>query len=203
MTADIEFVPTLRVVGIDSALSHTGIGIVEYDGQRCRAQTHVIKTDPPAPMPGEDRILSRRLRIGTVTRRAAGLIPMQAELALFEGPALDADYGNSWDRAHLWWSIIDILVCRAIPVTEIAPTTLKKWATKNGRADKRLVVESMHSMWPGVPCTTNEQRHHECESLAMATMCAQRLGWPVSVRAHQGVSLAVVKWPPRRRMGAA
>jgi Holliday junction resolvasome RuvABC endonuclease subunit len=195
---DIEFVPSLRVVGIDSALSRTGIGIIEFDGRRCRAQTHVIATELSTPAPGADKILTRRVRIGTVARRAARIIPMEAELALIEGPALDADYGNAWDRAHVWWSIIDILALRGIPVAEVVPSTLKQWATKSGRATKELIVESMHSMWPGVPCTTNKQRHHECESLAMATMCAQRLGWPVSVRGHQGRALTIVKWPPSR-----
>lgn len=188
----IETEPALRVIGIDSALARTGIGIVEYDGQRCRARTHVIATEPK---PGGYLISGRRARIKTVTRRAESILPTKAELALIEGPALDADFGNSWDRAHVWWSIIDVLLDRGIPVAEVVPATLKHWATKNGRADKKLMVAAMHLMWPGVPCTTNEQRHHECESLAMATMCAQRLGWPVSVRAHQGRSLTVVKWP--------
>jgi hypothetical protein len=156
------------------------------------SETHVIATEPK---PGFSRIAGRRVRIKTVTNRAAVIIPAEAELALIEGPALDADFGNSWDRAHVWWSIIDILFDRGIPVAELAPATLKKWATKSGRASKTLMVQSMHLMWPGVPCTISEQRHHECESLAMATMCAQRLAWPVSVRPHQGESLAVVKWP--------
>jgi Holliday junction resolvasome RuvABC endonuclease subunit len=190
---DIEFVPSLRVIGIDSALSRTGVGIVEFDGQRCRAHTHLISTEPT---PGGYLIPNRRRRIRMVVRRAELVLPQHAELALMEGPALDADFGNAWDRAHVWWGLVDLLSDRGIPVAEVVPSTLKQWATKSGRATKELVVESMHSMWPGVPCTTNKQRHHECESLAMATMCAQRLGWPVSVRAHQGRALAVVKWPP-------
>lgn len=188
----IELPRTLRVIGIDSALSRTGIGIVEYDGQRCRAETHVIAT---GPTPGGHLISGRRTRIKTVIRRAESILPDTAELALIEGPAIDADFGNSWDRARVWWGILDILFDRSIPAAEVAPTTLKHWATKSGRASKQLVVASMHLMWPGVDCTTNDQRHHECESLAMATMCAQRLGWPVSVRPHQGKSLGVVKWP--------
>jgi Holliday junction resolvasome RuvABC endonuclease subunit len=188
----IEFVPALRVIGIDSALSRTGIGIIEFDGQRCRATTHVIATEPK---PGSNLIPGRQTRIRLVSRRAEGIIPDTAELALVEAPALDADFGNAWDRAHVWWSLVDILLDRQIPIAEVAPTTLKHWATKNGRAKKPHIVAAMHSMWPGMPCTTNEQRHHECESLGMATMCAQRLGWPVSVRPHQGRSLAVVKWP--------
>lgn len=185
-------VPRLRVIGIDSALSRTGIAIIEFDGQRCRAETAVIATEPT---PGGNLILGRRARIKTVSRRAASILPFKAELALIEGPALDADYGNAWDRSHVWWSIVDTLVDRGILVAEIAPATLKHWATKNGRASKQLMVSAMHSMWPTVPCTSNEQRHHECESLAMATMCAQRLGWPVPARPHQGKSMAVVKWP--------
>jgi Holliday junction resolvasome RuvABC endonuclease subunit len=188
----IELPQPLRVIGIDSALSRTGIGIIEFDGQRCQAQTFVIATDPA---PGGHQITGRRARIRKVTRQAALIIPQQAKVALIEGPAYDADWGNAWDRAHVWWSILDILDDRGIPQAEVPPGTLKHWATKSGRADKALMVAAMHSMWPGMPCTTNLQRHHECESLAMATMCAQRLGWPVSMRAHQGRSVDVVKWP--------
>lgn len=121
------------------------------------------------------------------------LLPDCAELGLIEAPALDADYGNSWDRAAVWWKLVDAFFDRGIPVGMVAPTTLKKWSTNNGRADKRLVVAAMKSMWPGVPCTNTEQRHHECDALAIATMCAQHLNWPVSYRPHQQHS--AIKWP--------
>lgn len=187
----LEWNPIDCVVGIDSALSKTGIAIVEYDGHRCRAFTFLVSTGPTDTNSHSDRYR----RIKAAVRGTALFLPQTAALALMEGPAFDADYGNAWDRAAVHWWIANELYDRGIPIAEVTPATLKYWVAKHGRAKKRLIVTAMHAMWPGVSCTINEQRHHECEGLGMATMCAQHMGWPVPVRAHQGRSLAVVKWP--------
>jgi crossover junction endodeoxyribonuclease RuvC len=183
------------VLGIDSALQRTGVAVIQLVGGRCRARTEVLATAPR-----DTSIPDRHRRIAAVGQGVGALSGSSASLALVEAPALDADHGNAWDRAAVWWWIVGTLLHRDIPVATVAPTTLKKWATGRGGSakhpvEKADVVRAMHAMWPGVPCTTSDLRHHECESLAMAHMCAQRLGWPVPVRAHHGEPLAVVKWP--------
>jgi len=187
---------SLYVIGIDPALSRTGVGIIERVGDSCRARTHVVATALI-----EDSILARHCRITAVGNGVDSLIPRHpAQLALIEAPALDADHGNAWDRAAVWWWIVGVLLRRDIPVATVAPTTLKKWATGRGGSpknpvEKRHIVAAMHSMWPGLACTKSELRHNECDALSAATMCAQFLRWPVPTRKHQGASLAVVKWP--------
>lgn len=178
------------VLGIDSALSRTGVAVIERTPDGCRARTEVIATATR-----HNTIAERHRRIAAVGQGVGVLAGSRAALALIEAPALDADHGNAWDRAAVWWWIVGTLLHREIPVATVAPATLKKWATTSGRADKADVVTAMRALWPGVPCTASELRHHECESLAMATMCAQFLGWPVPVRRHHGESLAVVRWP--------
>lgn len=185
------------VLGVDSALHRTGVAVIERAADGCRARTEVIATATR-----DNSIPDRHRRIAAVGQGVGVLVGNRAELALIEAPALDADHGNSWDRAAVWWWIVGTLLHREIPVAMVAPTTLKKWATKSGRADKADVVKAMHAMWPGVPATCSDLRHHECEALAMATMCAQRLGWPVPIRAHHGASLDVVKWPQLAPVGA-
>jgi len=190
-----------RVIGIDPALTHTGIAVIERAGNSCLAQTFVIRTDPPA----QATIETEYQRITTVAARSAAVMPKKAALAIIEAPALDAEWGNAWDRAAVWWWIAGILIQREIPVARVSPLTLKKWATGHAGTAKRpvpksRVVQAMHGMWPGVPATSSELRHHECEALAMAHMCAQRLGWPVPARRHHGEALAVIKWPPAARV---
>ena len=63
----------------------------------------------------------------------------RAELALIEAPALDADGGNAWDRAAVWWGIVSVLLDHDVPVAWVAPTTLKRWVTGRGGFPKRPV----------------------------------------------------------------
>ncbi|MGH3795974.1 MAG: hypothetical protein ACRDSP_13915 [Pseudonocardiaceae bacterium] len=183
------------VLGIDSALHRTGVAVIELVDGACRARTDVLATAAR-----DNSIPERHRRIAAVGQGVGVLAGSRAQLALVEAPALDADHGNAWDRAAVWWWIVGTLLNREIPVAMIAPTTLKKWATGRGGSSKHPVekadvVRAMHAMWPGVPATCSDLRHHEAEALAMAQMCAQHLGWPVPVRRHHGESLAVVKWP--------
>lgn len=183
------------VLGIDSALTHTGVAVIELVDGACRARTEVVATAPAGATLAE-----RHRRIDQVASGVGARVGHHAVLALVEAPALDAHHGNAWDRAALWWWIVGTLLDRSVPVAMIAPTTLKKWAAGRGGSkqrpvEKRHVVAAMHEMWPGLPCTAHEGRHHECEALAMAQMAAQHLGWPVPVRRHHGEPLQVVRWP--------
>lgn len=191
----IEFEPIECVIGIDSALSKTGVARIGHDGEKCRAETFVIATPPPTD--GDSTILAYK-RIMTIAARIDALIPdtIPVRMGILEAPAYDAETaGKAWQRAGLWWLLIGIFVAHDIPFATIVPATLKKWATNNGRADKHRMVEAMHTMWPGVPCTAHPQMHNECDALALSTVCAQRLKWPVPVRGHQPNSLAVIRWP--------
>ena len=185
-----------RVIGIDPALSRTGIAVIEYAANSCLAQTWVVATETPA----ESTVEEDYRRICLVASRVAAVMPKQATLAVIEAPALDAEWGNSWDRAAVWWWIVGTLLQRNVPVAKVAPLTLKKWATGTGGTPRKPVtkgriVHAMHGLWPGVPATSSELRHHECDALALATIGAQHLGWPVPVRKHHGDAHAVIKWP--------
>lgn len=190
----IEFEPVECVIGIDPALSKTGVARIDHDGEKCRAETFVIATPPSN---GDSTIFAYK-RIMTIAARIDALIPdaIPVRMGILEAPAYDAETaGKAWERAGLWFFLVGVFIAHNIPFTKVVPTTLKKWATNNGHADKSRIVEAMHTMWPGVPCTSHSQRHNECDALAAATMCAQNLGWAVPVRRHQPESLKVIRWP--------
>lgn len=194
------------VLGIDSALDRTGVGRIELVDDACRASTEVIATSTPP----DHSIPQRCRRIAYVAQRVTSRwrpLGRPPELVLIEAAALDAHWGDAHTRAGVWFEIVIPLWQAGVPIAEVAPTTLKKWTTGRGGSkqrpvEKAHVVRAMHQMWPGVPATSSDLRHHECEALGMAQMCAQHLGWPVPVRAHHGEPLAVVKWPQLAAVGA-
>lgn len=195
----VELLPEVEfpaVVGIDPALVKTGIGIIERRGRSCVGRTELVSTLSL----DDNQVAERYTRISYIAARVDAAIPPGTVLALLEAPALDAVYGDAWGRAGVWWHIVGHLRRRRIPVGVVMPTTLKKWATGYGGSrkrpvDKTHIVAAMREMWPGLGATASDARHHECEGLAMAHMCAQHLSWPVPVRRHHGEPLEVIQWP--------
>lgn len=193
-----ESVDARYVVGIDPALTRTGVAVIERLDDKCRAETFVVASEPS----GDDSPAAAYKRIRAIAHRVNALIPIRGvALGLIEAPAYDAEAaGKAWQRAGLWWQLAGVLVARDVPFGTVTPLTLKKWVvgyagSPKHPVEKRDIVAGMRKMWPGLPCTSSDLRHHECEGLAMAAICAQRLGWPVPVRAHHGAALAVIKWP--------
>jgi len=172
------------------------VAIIERVGATVRARTFVISTALT-----DDSFIGQHRRIEAVAAGVKTVIPVDGgQLAIIEAPSYDSFGGNPLERAAVWYRIIGILHHLDIPIATIAPSTLKKWATGSGGSskkpvEKRHVVAAMHQMWPGLPCTSSELRHNECDALALAHVAAQRLQWPVPVRSHHGAALAVVKWP--------
>lgn len=189
------------VLGLDTALDNTGVAHIQLVNGACRAYTWLVNTTTPP----DHSIPERCKRIDHIGRHVEQFwrrfgdhrLP---ELVMIEAAALDAKWGDAHTRAGLWFWLIMPFWQAGVPIAEVAPNCLKRWTVGHGGSkarpvEKRHMVEAMHGMWPGVPATSNPLRHHECESLAMAQMCAQHLGWPVPVRRHHGEPLAVVKWP--------
>lgn len=202
MGADSMSIDPMYVTGIDTGLSRAGVGIIELVGNVCRARTFVIATADLKV----DNPVEQYKRINTVVSGVSAVIPnYAAELSLIEAPAYKAEFGKPNERAAVYYGVIGVLYRRGSPIGTVAPKTLKRWAV--GRAgstdhpvEKKDIVAAMHTIWPDVPATFSELRHHECEALAMAMMCAQRLGWPVPVERHHAHPLTVVKWPDMKHL---
>jgi Holliday junction resolvasome RuvABC endonuclease subunit len=188
----------MYVIGVDPGLVRTGIGIIDLLGDACRARTFVVVTSSVKnSYPADDY-----WQIAAVVDGVTAVTPSYpGELGLVEQPAYDAEYGKHTERDAVYYGIVGVLARRKTPVAKIAPKTLKRWCVGRGGSaadpvEKRDVVAAMRGMWPGVSATHSELRHHECEGLAMAQMCAQRLGWPVPVLTHHRAPRGVVRWPP-------
>lgn len=171
-----------RVIGIDASLASTGVAVHYPDGR--------IVVDHIATKGKRDETLAdRRNRIRLI---ANGLKEFwgTADLVVMEGPAGAAPGGSTWDRAGLWWAIVD-RVGQYCPVVVVAPTTRAKWATGNGGADKAAVAVAMARRAPDVEMTNSD----EADALALAWMGAQWIGWrPIRTEVEWGC-LHAAKWP--------
>lgn len=172
----------MRVIGIDFAVSATGIASVDANGQ---AETFSAKTEP-AGIVYEDRAERLWRAVQSVIA-----VAQAAQLVVIEGPAISKHDRGVWDRAGAWWLIYMHLVSVNVPVAVCPPSTLKNWATGDGRADKKLVRARMQAMWPNVRISNMD----ESDALALATMGAQQLGYPVPSIEWHGFARESVEWP--------
>jgi Holliday junction resolvasome RuvABC endonuclease subunit len=178
-----------RVVGIDLSLTGTGlaaVGTLTVGGSADLAVRTIKSTGRK-----DDTLRQRRERIyqiaSSVARFAQG-----AQLAVIEGPSFMSKGGSNWDRAGLWWSVVDLLMLEPIDIAVAPPTVVKKFAAGKGNADKTAVAGGIVRLW-GERCSASND--NEYDALTLATMGAQRLGIPgVPTRAHHEAALASVAW---------
>lgn len=188
-----------RVVGIDLSLASTGVATIRWapdEHPTITAETETITTKGKRA----DTLLDRNARLQSITDQIRAHLTLNTTLVVIESGAFASVGGSNWDRAGLWWRVIDT-VWRYVDgggsaIATIAPTSLKKWATDRGNADKSDVAVAMARLWPDVDAPSNDA----WDALGLAHMGAQHLGWPVPVRAHHGAARAKGAWPmPERK----
>lgn len=182
-----------RILGIDPSLTRTGVGILDH-GDPVTARAEVVESTGRRA----DTIHDRDRRLDAIADEVLAYAVPTTRLVVIEAPSFGSVGGSNWDRAGLWWRLVHRLHGRDLPVAMVAPTTLKKWATGSGRADKSDVAVAMARLWPGVDAASNDG----WDGLGLAHIGAQALGWSVPVRAHHPVSVAAVDWSAAPEVGA-
>ncbi|WP_051966897.1 RuvC family protein [Kitasatospora mediocidica] len=140
----------------------------------------------------DDSFLARRTRLH---RLAGGVVALvgTCDLAVIEGPAYSRTTGSVWDRAGLWWLVVDALMRRDVPVAVVAPTARAKYATGRGNASKSAVVAAVRRTYR-VPVADDNQ----ADAFVLVAMGHDWLGEPlVEVPAGQRCALDHVAWPDR------
>jgi crossover junction endodeoxyribonuclease RuvC len=123
------------VYGLD--LSLTGTAIAGPDG------THRIYTRIYTPGHNSDPLADRADRIDQILDWVAATIPtptlgppVPRSLVVVEAPSYGSTGGKAHERAGLWWAAVGWLLRCQTEVVDIAPGTLKKFATGSGTATK-------------------------------------------------------------------
>lgn len=182
---------TARVVGLDLSLTAIGQAVIGTDiGPRTFTHGSLGRR--------ADSVVQRRQRLRDLADSILDNMGAAVALVVVEGPSVMSRGGSNWDRAGLWWLVVEPLAGR-YPIAVAAPTVVKKWAAGKGTADKAAVAAGVTRLWPEVePANDNE-----FDALALATMGAQKLGLAVPSRAHHADALLKVEWPPDWPLGVS
>lgn len=177
----------MRAVGIDLSLAGTGLASVETTNTGLEYRHTTIKSTGHT----SDTLRQRRERLFGIVA-AVSRYAMNADLVIVEGPSFMSKGGSNWDRAGLWWGVVDMLMLDQHTVAIAPPTVVKKFAAGKGSADKPAVAVGVARLWgEGCQCAND----NEWDALALATMGAQRLGIDgVPTRAHHAATLESVAW---------
>lgn len=181
------------ITGLDLSLTGTGIATIDTTGhQGLTAQLKTITSSGKKTATLDDRTTRlRKIRNAVITH----VTRTDTQLAVIEGPAFASQVGQMWDRAGLWWLVLQSLHHARVPVVQVAPAQLKKFATDNGACDKNLVVERMQRLWGDrVRISDNNQ----ADALALATMggvrCDRR-NMTMTLHEHHLLVVSAIEWP--------
>lgn len=171
-----------RVIGLDLSLTSTGVAGADW------AQT--LETWS-LPRKGATRA-QRWARMRAAREQILPFID-SADLVVQESPAYSTgDMPGSQDQAWLWWAIYGRCAAREIPWVEVGTSTLKVYATSDGRASKEDVVQAVATRRPGLTFRGSDQ----ADALTLAAMGLDHIGHPPVVlpKAHRR-ALDSINWP--------
>ena len=166
----------MKVVGLDLSLTSTGIAIAD------EVTNHSCYTLKPKQR-GHERLAAILARIMVEAS--------DADLAVVEGPSYGSTGSAFHQLAGLWWLITQNLWDLNIPYAEIAPGTLKKFATGSGTAGKDAMLLATARRFPSFSGDNNA-----ADALWLAAAGADHLGWPlVQLPESHRAALTKVAWP--------
>lgn len=185
------------VVGIDPGLTSPGAArLVRPSGSgQWLPETWSIKTDGHI----DDTLVERKHRLASISAAVLEFC-LPCDFVVIEAPSYGSRGGSAWDRAHLWWRIVERLIGREVPVVGVAPTSRALWATGSGRSDKAAVSTAVGRMWP----TAEIRNSDEADALALASIGLQILGerGPFEITAYRTRALAKVEVPDSLEIAA-
>lgn len=184
----------MKILGLDPSLTSTGVAVITDDLQ---VTTHRVESAPPKRAKGDKTpatLVERRRRIDLIVEGVIRAIPFgrEPDLVVIEGPAYSAVGGSAWDRAHLWWCLVERFLGAVCPVAVSPPGVAAKWATGSGRAGKGMAAAHLARLFPTLDVSISED---EFDATALAALGAQFVGLMPTELARHREQLAKVAWP--------
>lgn len=137
----MDFTRSRNYVGIDPSLRSTGIALISVSGNYIvNRSTELLK--PPGQMRGTERLVFLRNAAQNFLKSAMG----DSKFSTIEGPSLGSV--NRADDLGSVRGVFKIVLADwgSLP-TEIPPTSLKKFATRNGNAKKEAMIDAAKKDW--------------------------------------------------------
>jgi Holliday junction resolvasome RuvABC endonuclease subunit len=190
-----------RIVGVDPSLTSTGVCVVNVTDERCTvAFESVTSSAPKRPADRKQPRTIQRVRRIRALRNAIVDLCRGADLVVIEAPTYSpSTSGAQHDRSGLWWTTVMSLDHLDIPLVEVSPTTVKKFATGKGNADKTSVAAALTRWWPSdLPGIDQPYGDDQFDALALASIGAVKLVGrllPISILERHRMAIGDLDWP--------
>jgi crossover junction endodeoxyribonuclease RuvC len=184
---------SLRVLGLDMSYAGTAIAATHnLVGPRLR-----VRTVNPGARRGDARLDYIVLETCEELRWVPDVVVMEG---LFVG-----HNNNSLQLAELHGCIKRELYRHDVVYVIVAPSTLKVFATGDGRADKAAVLHAMRARYgDAIGGPSHIQTHDDADALAALAMGCHAYGQPLAPAPAEAVrALKAVKWPTLAALAGA
>lgn len=175
----------MRVVGLDISLSSTGFADILIDPYY--PSQHSIVSWSIATEPAGTKLLDVHNRMREIRDRIVQLLyrvgPVPS-LVVVEGPSMGSIQG-SHNISGNWWRIVDHLLSNGLPVVEVAPGSLKLYATGSGsmrgptKVTKAMVVKAVNDRYDVGPIRLRVADNDRADAIVLAAIGARLLGHPI------------------------
>lgn len=193
------------VTGLD--LSLTGTGAARVDTQRGEIVDWKLFTSA-APKPVQSPVARKRKLVQLLWDRALRLNRLQraivhfaqlSDLVVIEAPAYSRVGGHQHDRSGLFYMVAGEVLATISPIAEVAPTSLKLYATGDGSADKAGMLAAMRTAHPELASTND----NIIDAGWLAVMGARAIGEPIDTTASWKTrAVSSTLWPTLKRESA-
>jgi crossover junction endodeoxyribonuclease RuvC len=184
-----------HVMGLDPSLTATGLIVLDELGAIAHRQ--LISSEPSGPL-----VSNRLLRYsGLINHVLAEVRRWSPEVICIEGYSLGSNMPGMVDRVEFGGVLRWSLVAARNRLIEVAPSTLKKWATGKGAfsgGGKTPLIVAMTSRY-GVELGTDD----EYDAYALARMAHQIAELSQPKTEFQRIAIELVVNPPPKKKKAS
>lgn len=171
--------PRVRVLGIDTSLSATGLCRVDLIDTSVVIATATVSAPPPARNGDRSkRAMARRVNAlmakvdAALTDGAGETLP---DLVAVESLAYGAKGEGAWVLPWIFGRVIELCEHYDVPLIVVGTSQRAKYATGSGRAGKDEVMLSTAKLWPEAGVTNN----NEADAMVVAAVGCHHLGHPI------------------------
>lgn len=190
------------IIGLDVSLDSTGIAAISavdmlVDGALIPAGKLYTSVHASKSVGTGDLVAETNRYFDIVQGIVSKVVACDPVVACIENLRFGTKEDTSLPRrGYVWWNIVHALISHGVPVIEIAPSAIKKFATTNGRAAKTAVVANYAAAWPEEDFSASGL-DDRADAVMAASMLAMKLGidLPLKRTALRGRSIAALPEP--------
>ncbi|MBP6526307.1 MAG: hypothetical protein KA249_12965 [Dermatophilaceae bacterium] len=189
----------LRVAGIDTSLTSTGVAValISEAGTVVDRVTRTVVSKGAKGDSLDARYRRLRVLVARIVDVAGG-----SDLVVIESPAHSRVTGSHHDRSGLWWLLIqDLRECSLASVVEVSPSGRAKYISGKGNAAKDAVLAAAIRRWPEWDIAGNDV----ADAVGLLSMGCRSLGYPIetSMPAANLTAMTPVRWPTSQETSTA